>query len=157
DRQPYLLLGRRPLLSGYEIERDHQELRKDSLGLTKDSPAGAPLMTLRPSLTETDIRRLVKGQDADERAAAAHKLCRTVEAKALTPEDRAAAEGILRVLASDAAELVRRALSVTLKTSDLLPRDVALRLARDVESVALPVISGSPVFNDEDLVEIVRH
>jgi uncharacterized protein (DUF2336 family) len=107
-------------------------------------------------LSETDIRRLVKGDSVDDRAAAAHKLCRAVEKAALTAEDRSAAEGIIRVLASDAAELVRRALSVTLKTSDLLPRDVAMRLARDLESVALPVINGSPVFTDDDLVEIIK-
>jgi uncharacterized protein (DUF2336 family) len=107
-------------------------------------------------LSEIDIRRLVKGAGPDERAAAAHRLCRAVERAALTPQDRAAAEGVIRVLASDAAELVRRALAVTLKTSDLLPRDVALRLAKDLESVALPVINASPVFTDEDLVEIVR-
>jgi uncharacterized protein (DUF2336 family) len=118
-------------------------------------PAGEP-MTARSRLSEADIRRLVKGEDADERAAAACKLCRTVEAKALSPEDRLAAQGIIRVMAADAAELVRRALAMTLKTSDLVPRDVALRLARDVDAVALPIINGSPAFTDEDLVEIVR-
>ncbi|HEY3811884.1 MAG TPA: DUF2336 domain-containing protein [Caulobacteraceae bacterium] len=107
-------------------------------------------------LSEMDIRRLVKGDSVDERAAAAHKLCRAVEHASLTEDDRAAAQGIIRVLASDTAELVRRALAVTLKTSSLLPRDVAMRLARDLESVALPIINASPVFTDEDLVEIVK-
>ncbi|HBV12223.1 MAG TPA: hypothetical protein DEB60_03760, partial [Brevundimonas sp.] len=60
------------------------------------------------------------------------------------------------VLAVDAAELVRRALAVTLKASSLMPRDVARRLAADVDSVALPVINCSPVFSDDDLIEIVR-
>ncbi len=114
------------------------------------------MTTLPQRLSETDIRRLVKGDSVDERAAAAHKLCRAVERAALSSEDRAAAEGIIRVLACDAAEMVRRALAVTLKTSDLLPRDVAMRLARDLESVALPIINASPVFTDEDLVEIIK-
>ncbi len=110
----------------------------------------------RARLTEVDIRRLVKGDSPDERAAAAHKLCRTMEKAALSDEDRQAAQDIIRVLAHDAAELVRRALAVTLKASPLLPRDAALRLARDVESVALPVINWSPAFTDQDLAEIVR-
>lgn len=114
-------------------------------------------MIARPYLSDADIRRLVKGADADERAAAAHKLCKAVEARAVSADERAAAEGVIRVLAADAAELVRRALAVTLRTSDLIPHDVALRLARDVDAVALPIISGSPVLTDEDLVEIVRH
>jgi uncharacterized protein (DUF2336 family) len=59
-------------------------------------------------------------------------------------------------MALDAAELVRRALSVTLKTSAELPRDVAVRLAYDVDSVATPVLTFSPVLTDEDLAEIVR-
>jgi uncharacterized protein (DUF2336 family) len=33
---------------------------------------------------------------------------------------------------------------------------VALKLARDVESIALPMLNCSPVFTDEDLAEIVR-
>jgi uncharacterized protein (DUF2336 family) len=107
-------------------------------------------------LSEMDIRRLVKGDSVDERAAAAHKLCRAVERASLTEEDRAAAQGVIRVLAYDTAELVRRALAVTLKTSELMPRDVAMRLARDLDSIALPVINASPVFTDDDLVEIVK-
>jgi len=110
----------------------------------------------RARLTDQDIHRLVKAGDADDRAAAAHKLCRGMERAPLSPEDRAAAQKILRMLANDAAELVRRAMAVTLKSSDLLPRDVARKLAADVDSVALPVINFSPAFTDEDLVEIVR-
>ncbi|MDP3401311.1 MAG: DUF2336 domain-containing protein [Brevundimonas sp.] len=110
----------------------------------------------RARLTEFDIRRLIKSTDEDERAAATHKLCRNMERAELTPEDREAAEKILRVLAHDAAELVRRAMAVTLKSSDLIPRDVARRLAADVDSVALPIIGFSPAFSDEDLIEIVK-
>lgn len=114
------------------------------------------MATTRSALTEIDIRTLVKGATPDERAAAAHKLCRTIDETPLTDEERERAAEILRIMAGDAAELVRRSLAVTLKKSPLLPRDVALKLARDVESVALPVLSFSPVFTDQDLVEIVR-
>ena len=110
----------------------------------------------RARLTETDIRRLIKATDEDERAAAAHKLCRNMDRATLTDEEREAAQKILRMLAHDAAELVRRAMAVTLKSSDLIPRDVARRLAADVDSVALPLINFSPAFTDEDLIEIVQ-
>ena len=110
----------------------------------------------RARLTEFDIRRLIKATDEDERAAAAHKLCRSIDRVELDDADREAAQKIMRVLANDAAELVRRALAVTLKSSDLLPRDVARQLAADVDSIALPIIGSSPVFSDEDLIEIVR-
>lgn len=114
------------------------------------------MTAFRARLTDLDIRRLVKATDDDERAAAAHKLCRGMEKVEMSPEDRAAAQKILRMLAEDAAELVRRAMAVTLKSSDLIPRDVARRLAADVDSIALPIIGFSPAFDDDDLIEIVR-
>jgi uncharacterized protein (DUF2336 family) len=114
------------------------------------------MATTRAALTEEDIRTLLKGATADVRAAAARKLCQKIDRAPLTAEERAVAAEILRIMAADSAELVRRALATTLKASPLLPRDVALRLARDVESVCLPVLTFSPVFSDEDLADIVR-
>ena len=101
------------------------------------------MATTRSALTEEDIRTLLKGATPDERAAAAHKLCRTIEHTPLSDHDRETAAEILRVMAADAAELVRRALVVTLKESPLVPRDVALKLARDVESISLPMLAGA--------------
>lgn len=114
------------------------------------------MATTRSALTEEDIRTLVKGATADERATAAYKLCRSIDGLQLSDEDRVAAAEILRVMAADAAEMVRRALVATLKDSPLVPRDVALKLARDVETISLPMLNCSPVFLDSDLVEIVR-
>lgn len=114
------------------------------------------MATTRAALTDEDIRTLVKGATPDERAVAAHKLCRNIDRYELSDEERVQAQEILRVMAADAAELVRRALAVTLKNSTIVPRDVALRLAKDVESISLPMLSASPVFTDEDLAEIVR-
>jgi uncharacterized protein (DUF2336 family) len=112
----------------------------------------------RTALTDEDIRSLVKGQSADARAIAAHKICRHIEGGGndLTDEEREQAYEILRIMAADAAELVRRALAVTLKSSPMVPHDVALRLAKDVDSVSLPILNFSPVFTDQDLCEIVR-
>ncbi len=115
------------------------------------------MSTTRSALTSGDIQSLMRGATADERAAAAHKLCRRIDESVLSDEDRQVAHEILRVMAVDAAELVRRALAVTLKASPLVPRDVAMLLARDVESVATPMLRSSPVFTDEDLIEIIRY
>ncbi len=114
------------------------------------------MATTRAALTDSDIRVLVKGDNADLRAAVAHKLCRHVTQEDLGDDGRAQAQEILRIMANDAAELVRRALAVTLRDSPLVPRDVALKLAGDVESIALPILNYSPAFTDIDLVEIVR-
>ena len=114
------------------------------------------MATTRAALTEHDIRMLVKGATPDERALAAHKLCRTIDRAELDDQQRALAADILRMMAADATELVRRAMALTLRNSPVLPVDVANRLARDVESIALPIIGFSPVFSDADLAEIVR-
>ena len=63
----------------------------------------------RARLTELDIRRLIKAADDDERAAAAHKLCRNIDRAELDEAGRAAAHKILRMLAEDAAEQVDEA------------------------------------------------
>jgi uncharacterized protein (DUF2336 family) len=114
------------------------------------------MATTRAALTESDIRTLIKGATADERAVAANRLCRHIDRADLTDEERDEAQQILRIMAADAADLVRRALAVTLKASPLIPRDVANKLARDIESIALPVLNFSPAFTDDDLAEIVR-
>lgn len=114
------------------------------------------IVTMRAKLTDSDIRTLIKGPTEDDRAHAAHKICRCIEDAELSAEERAHAESIIAIMAQDAAVLVRRALAVALKNSPKLPREIANRLARDLDSIALPVILNSPVLTDSDLVEIVR-
>ena len=111
---------------------------------------------VRAALTDEDLRMLVRGASPDERALAAHKLCRAIDRETLSPEELAKAQEILRMMARDATDLVRRAMAVTLKSSPLVPRDVALRLARDLDNIAVPILNFSPVFADEDLIEIAR-
>lgn len=111
---------------------------------------------VRSPLSDADIKRLVKSSNADDRAVATHKICRVMERSELGDGERAAAQEIIRMLAQDAAELVRRALAVTLRTSELLPHDVAMQLAQDVTTVAVPVLTHSPLFSDKDLAEVIR-
>jgi uncharacterized protein (DUF2336 family) len=114
------------------------------------------IVTMRAKLTDTDVRTLVRGVSDEDRAQAAHKICRCIEDAELTPEERAHAESIMAIMAGDAAILVRRALAVALKNSPRLPRDIANKLALDIDTIALPVILNSPVLTDSDLVQIVR-
>jgi len=114
------------------------------------------IVTMRANLTDSDIRTLIKGPTEGERAHAAHKICRCIDELELTEDERTHAATIMAIMAQDAAVLVRRSLAVALKNSNKLPRDIANTLARDVESVALPVILNSPILTDSDLVEIVR-
>jgi uncharacterized protein (DUF2336 family) len=114
------------------------------------------MATTRTSLTDADINLLVEGRSAHERALIAHRLCAQMDEQVLMPEDRARAQEILRVMAVDATAMVRRSLSTTLRSSPLVPRDVARRLARDIEEISVPIINASPAFTDDDLIEILR-
>ena len=114
------------------------------------------MATTHSALTEGDIRTLVKGASVADRAASALKLCQAIETQPLDEQERETAAEILRIMAADAAERVRQALAETLRDSPLVPRDVALRLARDVEAVALPILNFSPAFTDADLAQIVQ-
>lgn len=111
---------------------------------------------MRSKLTQNDIRRLVKGQSDDDRAVAAHKLCRVIDRAPLSRVERQSATAIMQFMANDAVELVRRALAVTLQNSPHLPRELARKLAADVDSIAMPILASSPVLTDDDLIDVVR-
>jgi uncharacterized protein (DUF2336 family) len=111
---------------------------------------------LRVNLSEADIRSLVKGDTDEDRALACYRLCRRIDTVDLTEQERVFAEQILKIVVDGAAERVRRALAVTLKTSHNLPPEIAGRLARDIDAVALPILENSPVLSDEDIVDILE-
>lgn len=112
-----------------------------------DSPA---------KLQRLDIDRLQADRTADTRIATATKVAVHFSAAKLGDPERRIAEDILRGLIKDAEVRVREALAAQLKDYSGLPRDMALTLARDVESVSLPILQYSDVLTDEDLIEIVR-
>jgi uncharacterized protein (DUF2336 family) len=114
------------------------------------------VVALRNRLTDEDVRRLVRGDDDDDRALAARKICRRIDSANLTQAERDAAQAILSLISRDATELVRRALAVTLKNSPNLPHDVAMRLAQDIDAVATPILVSSPVLTDEDLLTVLE-
>lgn len=115
------------------------------------------IIALRNRLTEEDVRRLVRGENDEDRALAARKICNRVDVPSLTDAERAAAHDILKLISMDAAELVRRAMAVTLKSSPNLPHDIAIKLAADVDAVATPVLVSSPILTDEDLITVLQH
>lgn len=113
------------------------------------------VQSLRPQLTQQDIHRLMKGESPEQRASVAHRLCRRIGLDVLSDREKDFAKEIITILANDAADLVRRTLAVTLRSSPILPREIALKLARDIEAIAIPILEESPVFTEEDLVELV--
>ncbi len=107
-------------------------------------------------LDNADIVRLLNDPSPDSRIDTANKIAVGVDAGNLTERERGLAQEIFRIMANDAEIRVREALAVNLKESPNLPHDVAVVLARDVDSVALPVLSLSEVLTDNDLAEIIH-
>ena len=109
------------------------------------------------SLTQADVARLLTEPSASARAEVADKLAREIDSSLLTEAELQIAHDIIRAMAKDVELAVRRALSQSLRGAKHLPHDVALRLANDVEAVALPILANSPVVTDTDLLELIRH
>ncbi len=107
-------------------------------------------------LSQADISRLLSDPSPRTRAETTSRIAAQFDARALSPSERRIAEDIFRTLVRDTEVLVREALAAHLKSTPDLPHDVALSLARDVDTVALPVLKFSEVLTDEDLLEILR-
>ena len=103
-----------------------------------------------------DIRLAVRHPDETIRALATQRICREMRDNALSENERKFSRSLLKFIAKDSAALVRRALAITLKNSPKLPREIAVKLANDIDTIAVPVLTHSPVFSDYDLIEILK-
>jgi len=108
-------------------------------------------------LSQADVNRLLTEPSAPVRAEVAGKLASGIEAAELSDTELRVAQDILRILSKDVAVAVRCALSHHLRSATRLPHDVAVRLANDVEDVALPILKNSPVLSEADLLAVIRH
>ena len=111
---------------------------------------------MKASLTQEDVEKLLSEPSPAVRAELASKLGDEIDSPDLTPKELELAHDIIRIMATDVATIVRSALSQSLRNSKNLPHDVALKLANDIDKVAIPVLENSQVLSDEDLIEILK-
>jgi uncharacterized protein (DUF2336 family) len=107
-------------------------------------------------LSHADVARLLAEPSAPVRADVATKLASGFEDADLTDSELLVAQDILRILAQDVVVAVRYALLYNLRRATRLPHDVAVRLAHDVEDVALPILEDAPVLTEADLIAVIR-
>ncbi|MGB3456761.1 MAG: DUF2336 domain-containing protein [Litorimonas sp.] len=112
-------------------------------------------MSLGPVPTDI-IEAATSAESTEARALATQAIGRMMRDAPLGDAERRLAALLFDTLSQDVTEEVRRALAVTLRLSPHLPRSVANRLANDVDSIALPILSSSPVVTDDDLICILR-
>ncbi len=106
-------------------------------------------------LTMEDVNRLKTDPSPAVRVGTAAKLAQQFNAIQFAPAELALAEQIFRIMVRDAEVRVREALSANLRANPRLPHDVAVSLARDVDSVALPILNVSEVLTADDLLQII--
>ncbi len=107
-------------------------------------------------LSQAGVMRLRTDPSPRARAETAAGVAAVFARGDLTDQERKYAIAIIERLAVDVERQVREALCEHLKHCPFLPEGIAMTLARDVETVALPIIRYSEVFSDDDLLAIVR-
>ena len=112
-------------------------------------------MTEQFHLTPADVQRLLNDPSSTTRADTAAKVAREFS-HPLSDAERKLAEDIIRAMMRDVEVKVRQMLAENLKDNPAVPRDVAKAMAKDVESVALPILTYSSVLSEDDLLEVVR-
>ncbi len=94
------------------------------------------------TLSQADVAKLLAEPSPHVRSELAGKLAVELDS--------------VRLMAKDVEVAVRQALAQSLRKAARLPHDVAIKLANDIESVALPILQNSQVLTDEDLAEVIR-
>lgn len=105
---------------------------------------------------ESYLRRYLDDPDSATPWDFSRNVCTIFRETPLSDSERLLAEDILRQLAHSVELKVRQTMAEQLSESLLLPHDIALQLAEDVESVALPILEYAEVLTDRDLIAIVR-
>ena len=108
------------------------------------------------NLSRADVARLLTDPSAEARADTATKIAQKFDLRELNESERRIAEDIFRSLVKDAEVRVREALSANLKSCPDVPHEIAVALAEDVDSVAMPMLRFSEVLTDEELISIVK-
>jgi uncharacterized protein (DUF2336 family) len=108
------------------------------------------------TLSQADVAKLLAEPSPHVRAELAGKLANELDSPRLTEHELNLAQDIVRVMAKDVEVTVRQALAQSLRKAAKLPHDVAVKLANDIEQVALPILENSTVLTDEDLAAVIK-
>ena len=102
-----------------------------------------------------NLQQLLVGKDVEARSEIARRVGEHLRLEDLPEVEQRAAEALARHLVADAVERVRAELSQAVATATYLPRDVALKIAHDVDAVACPFLQATDVFSEADWKQLV--
>ncbi len=101
------------------------------------------------------LHNLLEGKDDNARMQIARRVGSRIALGHLPDAERLAAEALARDLVNDAIECVRQGLSSAVRHAKYLPRDIALKIAHDIDSVACPFLEVTEVFSDAEWQQLV--
>ena len=102
-----------------------------------------------------EVQELLSDKDAEQRASLARGLAARLDSPDVSVSDRRAAQELALQLAEDAVQMVRQELSTAVRHCRFLSRDVAMKIALDVNEVACPFLEVTEVFTEEEWCEII--
>lgn len=108
------------------------------------------------ALSSKDVQRLLTEETPDVRIDVLRKVALAHAERKYSLHEFTIAEQILRVLVRDTELSVRESLAMSLKDNPQVPHDIIIALARDADTVALPIIESSEVLTDADLIAVVQ-
>jgi uncharacterized protein (DUF2336 family) len=108
-------------------------------------------------LNPSDVAHLLSKPSEDVRAQMAEKVAADYYDGVFGADEMRLAIEIFEIMVQDASERVRQALADHLCECAHLPRSLALKMAEDVDAVAMPVLRCSDILTDEDLLAIIRN
>ncbi|MGI9415946.1 MAG: DUF2336 domain-containing protein [Hyphomicrobiales bacterium] len=106
-------------------------------------------------MVDVKLSDLLLDKDEDALMKVARRVGEYLTTDNVPDAERKAAEALARHLVDDAIERVRGELSKAVMHSKYLEREVAFKIARDVESVACPFLEVTEIFSDDDWQELV--
>jgi uncharacterized protein (DUF2336 family) len=105
--------------------------------------------------TKEDIEKINKNPTDATKIGLVDKLMFAFNAE-LDHKEKLLAKDIVRLLAADISISIRETISKKFGHSEKLPKDIALKLASDLEDiVAIPVIERSSLLTEDDLIKIL--
>jgi uncharacterized protein (DUF2336 family) len=106
-------------------------------------------------MSPPEPNNFLQGQDEHARLKIAQRVGELLSVDELPVVERQAAESLARQLAQDAIERIRIALAGAIGNARQLPRDLALRIAHDIDSVSCPFLKITEVFSEDDWEQLV--
>ncbi len=106
-------------------------------------------------MSDAEFHELLEGKGESARIQIARRVGDRLMLEDLPDAECRAAEALARSLLNDAIERVRQELSKAVRHARYLPRDIALKIAHDVDSVACPFLEVTEVFSDAEWQRLV--